>query len=177
MTPSDQIGATSSTAPAPNRVLLSRPNTGSKSRGIGIGERVTSPPVPPPDLRVRIRRFGRVKLTVSRERGKPERGEESVRQSELHCRRVGKVPRTTRATRGLRDLLHSDAALAELPISRGASFPLLPDQRPKSRSEPFLQLGEHFRCFASSEVADPSAEIFRYVMDHLNEAYTPGPPR
>ncbi len=31
----------------------------------------------------------RVKLAVSRELGKPERGEETVRQSELHRRRVG----------------------------------------------------------------------------------------
>ena len=114
---------------------------------------------------------------MSRELGKPERGEESVRQSDFQRWRARQVPRSIGATRRFRGVLRSDAALAELPISRGASFPLLPDHRLKSTSEPFLQRGEHFRCFASPEVADPSAEILRYVMDHLDEAYTPCPPR
>ncbi len=98
---------------------------------------------------------------MSRELGKPERGEVSVGQSDFQRWCVRKVPRSIGATRRFRGVLRSDAALAELPISRGSSFPLLPDHRPKSTSEPFLQLVEHFRCFASSEVADPSAEIFR----------------
>src|SRR5882762_6337443 len=103
----------------------------------------------------------RVELSMSREFGKPERGEVSVGQSDFQRWRVRKVPRSIGATRRFRGVLRSDAALAELPISRGSSFPLLPNHRPKSASEPFLQLVEHFRCFASSEVADPSAEIFR----------------
>ena len=80
----------------------------------------------------------RVKLTVSRELGKPERSKESVRQSELHRRRVGEAPRTIRATRSLLDVLRGDAALAELPISRGSPSPLLPDHRPKSTSQPLV---------------------------------------
>jgi hypothetical protein len=98
---------------------------------------------------------------MSRDLGKPERGEVSVGQSDFQRWRVRKVPGSIGATRRFRGVLRSEAALAELPISRGSPFPLLPDHRPKSASEPFLQLGEHFRCFASSEVTDPSAEIVR----------------
>ena len=98
---------------------------------------------------------------MNRELGKPERGEVGVGQSDGHRWGVRKVPRSIGATRRFRGFLRSDAALAELPISRGSSFPLLPDHRPKSTAEPFLQLVEHFRCFAAPEIADPSAEIFR----------------
>src|SRR5690348_7203437 len=98
---------------------------------------------------------------MSRELGKSERGKVSVRQSDLQRWRVRKVPWSIGATRRFRGVLRSDAALAEFPIPCGSSFPLLPDHRPKSSSEPFLQLVEHFRRFASPEVADPSAEILR----------------
>jgi hypothetical protein len=53
--------------------------------------------------------------------------------------------------------------LAEFSISRGSPFPLLPDHRPKSASDPLLQLVEHFRSFASSEVADPTAYILGQI--------------
>jgi hypothetical protein len=112
---------------------------------------------------------------MSRELGKSERGEVSVGQSDFQRWCVRKVPRSIGATRRFRGVLRSDAALAEFSISRGSSFPRFPDHRPKSASEPFLQLVEHFRCFTSSEVADPSAEIFREVMDHTGEADTPRP--
>src|SRR2546422_3852738 len=98
---------------------------------------------------------------MSRELGKPERGEVSVGQSDFQRWRVRKMPRSIGATRRFRGVLRSDAALAELSISCGSSLPLFPDPRPKSASEPFLQLIEHFRCFTSTEIADPSAEIFR----------------
>jgi len=98
---------------------------------------------------------------MNSELGKPERDEVSVGQSEAQRWSFGKVPRSIGATRCFRGLLRSDAALAELPISCGSPFPLLPDHRPKSTSEPLLQFLEHTRGFASSEVADPSAEIFR----------------
>ena len=71
------------------------------------------------------------------------------------------MPRTIQGVRRTRGVLRSDAALAELAVSRGSSFPLIPDHRPKSTSEPFPEFVEHFRCFASPKVADPSAEILR----------------
>jgi hypothetical protein len=71
------------------------------------------------------------------------------------------MPRAIGAASGLRGLLHSDAALAELSISCSASFPLFPDHRPKSTSEPLRQFLEHARGFASPEISDPSAEIVR----------------
>src|SRR5215813_24870 len=78
--------------------------------------------------------------TGDSELGKSERGKVSIRQSEFQRRSVRKVPRSIGATRGLRGVLRTDAALAEFPVSRGASFPLFPDHRPKSTSDPFLQL-------------------------------------
>jgi hypothetical protein len=68
---------------------------------------------------------------MSRELGKSERGEVSIGQSKFQRWRVRKVPRSIGATRRFRGLLRSDAALAELPISRGSPFPMLPDHRPK----------------------------------------------
>jgi hypothetical protein len=112
---------------------------------------------------------------MSRELGKSERGEVSVRQSEFQRGSVCAVPRSIGATSRFRGLLRSDAALAELSISCGSSLPLLPDHRPKSASEPFLQLVEHFRCFTALEISDPSAEIFGQVMDHSDKAYAPRP--
>jgi hypothetical protein len=70
------------------------------------------------------------------ELGKPERDAVSVGQSEAQRWSFGKVPRSIGATRCFRGLLRSDAALAELPISCGSRFPLLPDHRPKSTLEP-----------------------------------------
>ena len=82
------------------------------------------------------------------------------------------MPRTVELPAGLPA---SCAAMPRLRSSRylvGPRFHCLQDHRPKSTSEPFLQLVEHFRCFASPKVADPSAEILRDVMlDHLGEAY------
>jgi hypothetical protein len=100
-------------------------------------------------------------LTRSRELGKPERGEVSVRQSDFQRGSVREVPWSIGATRRLRGVLRNDAALAELSISGGSSLPLFPDHRPKSTSEPFSPFLEHARGFASPEIADPSAEIFR----------------
>jgi hypothetical protein len=87
------------------------------------------------------------------------------------------VPRPIGAARRFRGLLRSDAALAELSISWGSSFPLFPDHRPKSTSEPLPQFLKHAWGFASPEVADPSAEIFRYIMDHPGETYPSCPTR
>jgi len=87
------------------------------------------------------------------------------------------VPRSIGAAGGLRGFLRRDAALAELSISGSSSFPLFPDHRPKSTSEPLRQFLEHARGFASPEITDPSAEIFRYLMDHLGETYPPRPTR
>src|SRR5271157_5102029 len=98
---------------------------------------------------------------MNRELGKPERSEVSVRQSDFQRWGVRKVPRTIGAARRARGFLRSNAAFAELAISCGSPFPLFPDHRTKSTSEPLLQLVEHVRGFASSEVADPSAEILR----------------
>ena len=56
--------------------------------------------------------------------------------------------------------LRIDTALAEFTISRSSPFPLVPDHRPESESDPLPQVLEHARGFASSEVTDPSAEIF-----------------
>ena len=71
--------------------------------------------------------------------GKSERGEVSVGQCELQRWSVREVPRTIGAPRRARGVLRSDAALAELSISGGASLPLFPDHRPKSTSEPWSQ--------------------------------------
>ena len=98
---------------------------------------------------------------MCRERGKPERGEVSVRQGEFQRWSVRKVPRSIGAACGLRGFLRSDAVLAELSISCSSSLPLFPDHRPKLTSEPFLQFLEHARGFATPKVADPPAEIFR----------------
>ena len=87
------------------------------------------------------------------------------------------MPRSIGAAGCLRGFLRNDAALAELSISCSASFPLFPDHRPKSTSEPLRQFLEHARGFASPEITDPSAEIFRYLMDHLGETYPPRPTR
>src|ERR1700747_570885 len=93
--------------------------------------------------------------------GKPERGEVSVGQSDVHRWGLREVPRSIGAARSLRGLLRSDAALAELSISCGSSLPLFPDHRPKSTSEPLSQFLERARGFASPEIPDPSTEIFR----------------
>ena len=98
---------------------------------------------------------------MSSELGKPERGEVSVGQSDFQALGFSRGATIHRSYRRFRGVLRSDAALAELSISCGASLPLFPNHRPKSMSEPFLQLGEHLGCFASSEVTDPSAEILR----------------
>src|SRR5713226_4655357 len=78
----------------------------------------------------------RVELTMSRELGKPERGEVSVGQSDVQRGGLREVPRSIGTARSLRGLLRSDAALAEFSISCGSSFPLFPDHRPESTSEP-----------------------------------------
>jgi hypothetical protein len=98
---------------------------------------------------------------MSSELGKPERGEVSVGQSDVQRWGFREVPRSIGATRRFRGVLRSDAALAELSISCSASFPLFPDHRPKSTSEPLRQFLEHARGLASPKVADPSAEILR----------------
>src|SRR5206468_3421210 len=54
---------------------------------------------------------------MSRELGKPERGEVSVGQSDFQRWCVRKVPRSIGATRRFRGVLRSDAALAEFPNS------------------------------------------------------------
>ena len=95
------------------------------------------------------------------ELGKTERGEVSVRQSEFQRWGVRQVPRSIGAARRCRGFLHSDAALTEFLISRGSPFPLFPDHRPKSTAEPTSQFVEYFRCLASPEIADPSAEVLR----------------
>jgi hypothetical protein len=114
---------------------------------------------------------------MSRELRKAARGEVSVRQSDFHPRGVREVPRTIGAARRARGFLRIDAALAEPAISRGAPFPLGLNHRPKSSSEPLALLVEHVRSFASSEVTDPPAEIFRYLTDHLGATYPPCPTR
>ncbi len=98
---------------------------------------------------------------MNSKRGKPERGEVRVRQSDVQRWGLREVPRSIGAARRFRGVLRSDAALAELSISCSSSFPLFPDHRPKSTAEPLRQFLEHARGFASSEVTDPSAEIFR----------------
>src|SRR6266436_5523952 len=68
--------------------------------------------------------------------GKPERGEVSVRQSDVQRWGLREVPRSIGAARRFRGVLRSDATLAELSISCGSSFPLFPDHRPKSPIHP-----------------------------------------
>ena len=51
---------------------------------------------------------------MSREVGKPERGEVGVRHSDFQRWRVRKMPRTIGAARRFRGVLRSDAALAGL---------------------------------------------------------------
>src|ERR1700688_4858069 len=114
---------------------------------------------------------------MSRELGKSERGEVSVGQSDVQRWGFREVPRSIGTARSFRGVLRSDAALAELSISCGSSFPLFPDHRPESTSEPLSQFLEHARGFASPEITDPSAEILRYIMDHLGETYPPCPTR
>jgi hypothetical protein len=80
------------------------------------GDGCPSSPPTQPDMRVRIRRSGGLNLTMSRELGKSERGEVSVRQSEFERWSVCEVPRSIGAAGGLRGFLRSDAALAELSI-------------------------------------------------------------
>src|SRR5713226_6240582 len=81
----------------------------------------------------------RVELTMSRELGKPERGEVSVGQSDVQRGGLREVPRSIGTARSLRVLLRIDAALVEFSISCGSSFPLFPDHRPESTSEPLPQ--------------------------------------
>src|SRR5713226_7859515 len=87
----------------------------------------------------------RVELTMSRELGKPGRGEVSVGQSDVQRGGLREVPRSIGTARSLRGLLRSDAALAEFSISCGSSFPLFPDHRPESTSEPLPQFLKHAR--------------------------------
>ena len=101
----------------------------------------------------------------------------SVGQSDVQRWGFREVPRSIGTARSLRGLLRSDAALAEFSISCGSSFPLLPDHRPESTSEPLSQFLEHARGLASPKVADPPAEVFCYLMDHLGETYPPCPTR
>jgi hypothetical protein len=63
---------------------------------------------------------------MSRELGKPERGEVSVGQSDVQRWGFREVPRSIGAARRFRGVLRSDAALAELSISCSSSFPLFP---------------------------------------------------
>src|SRR5438552_18771357 len=97
---------------------------------------------------------------MSRELGKPERGEVSVGQSDFQRWRVRKVPPSIGSTRRFRGVLRSDAALAELPISRGYSFPLLTNHRLKLSLEHFLILAVPFPSIDTSLVSSHSSDIF-----------------
>ncbi len=96
---------------------------------------------------------------MRRENAKPEQGEVSAGQSDFQRWRVRKVPRSIGATRRFRGVLPSDTALAEPSSSCGAWFPLLPEHRPNSLSEPVFQLAEHFRGFTWPEIASIRGDI------------------
>jgi hypothetical protein len=104
-----------------------------RHRGSGRPLAPATRPGPHPAVR-------RVALAMSSELGESERGEVSVRESDFQRWGLRKAPRSVGAARRSRGLLRSDAALAELSISRGSPFPLGPDHRPKSSSEPLAQL-------------------------------------
>src|SRR5437899_6998902 len=114
------------------KTLLMRGLGPCEERAIGIGGRSPALPChttghagPHPAVR-------RVKLTMNSKLGKPERGEVSVRQSDVQRWGLREVPRSIGAARRFRGVLRSDAAFAELSISGGSSFPLFADQDRKS---------------------------------------------
>ena len=88
-------------------------------------------PATPPDMRVRIRRFGGLSRPHDQRR-ESELGKVSVRQSDGQGGRVGEAPRAVRTAGGLRRQVLPHTPFAKLAKPRPAPFPLLPHHRPKS---------------------------------------------
>src|ERR1039458_4838288 len=88
-------------------------------------------PATPPDMRVRIRRFGGLSRPHDHRR-KPELVKVGIRQSDGESGRVRNPPRAVRTPGSLCRQVFTDAPLAEFAKTCPSALPLLPHHRPKS---------------------------------------------
>jgi putative transposase len=78
---------------------------------IGLGGSHLSSPATPPDMRVRIRRFGRIELLANEQSGNSKRVEVWDRKRIVHCGTVGYPPWTVTASGCLRSQIRSHSML------------------------------------------------------------------
>ena len=139
--------------------LITQAHSGLESILIDIGRLSPAFPVTPPDMRVRIRRFGGLGYRPNSQSRNPERVEIGIGQCEMEPRRVRQPPRTASASRrfGGENLAH--APFPQFSKPHRSPLPLRPDRRPKPAPEPLLKVGQHRRRLTLPEVADPAPQI------------------
>ena len=146
------------------------------------GEPRGSAPPTPPDIRVRIRRFGGLCRLLGREGSQAERAEEGVRQGNGERGAVAEPPRAMWAAGGLCRQVPADAAASQLGKAGASTLPLLPGDGAQPPPDPLVKCAQHRRSFAEAEVAAPSDEIARQLLGDLRAgspracaASAPGP--
>src|SRR3990170_4815625 len=144
---------------------------GNRDRG-RRGSPRRSPPTPP-DMRVRIRRFGWLRLASKSRDAHPvvvARGQGGVK------RPVGRDPPPASGLGGgrTRDAI-GDAPGAQLAIDRRSTLPLLELRGTQAVTNPLIEAVEDARRISQTEVGLPSGEIAPQLRTHRCQAPSPGP--
>src|ERR1019366_483081 len=127
-------------------------------------------PATPPDMRVRIRRFEKLRSCEPRN---TEAIEVRHIQNMMHVRETASPP-TTCSRRHLQSQLLGCPKAAKTPIGRGACPPVSELDGAKPTTQPLLQHSESPRCLGQPEVSLPTWHVFPELFSHLVHAATAG---
>src|SRR5437764_6244146 len=71
----------------------------------------------------------------------------------------------------------ADAAASQLGVTGASALPLLPDDRSQASPDPLVELAQHRGSLTEAEVAAPSDEVARQLLDDLLRARPARAPR